>query len=87
MKVVIPFMYGDTKRQFTPLYDTLHNNMVQLVEKNMITLTPIKPLDPNKPNLSSDKPNAYCHFYQQNGYDTKHVKHLKHLVQELIDFG
>jgi hypothetical protein len=87
VKVVIPFMYGDLKIHFTPLPNTLHNIMLQIVEKNMITFPPIKPLDPNKPKIPRHKFNAYCHFHQQNGHDTKICNYLKHLVQDLIDFG
>jgi hypothetical protein len=82
---MIPFSYEDPKFQFTPLPDTLHNTMVQLVEKKMISLPLVKPLDPNKPLLLSHKNNDYCHFHQKNGHDIKHFKRLKHLVQDLID--
>jgi hypothetical protein len=84
MKAMIPFMYGDPKRQCTPLLDTLPNTMVQPVEKKMITLPPVKPLVPNKPKLPSPKPNAYFHFHQQNGHDIENFKDLIHLVQDLI---
>lgn len=53
----------------------------------MITLATVKPLDTTKPLPPTFKPNAYCHFHHQNGHDIEQCKHLKHLVQDLIDLG
>jgi hypothetical protein len=84
VKVVIPFSYGDPNMKFTPLPNTLHNTMTQLLGQKMITLPHIRTPYPSKLLPPRFKPNAYCHFHQQNGHDTKICKHLKHIVQDLI---
>lgn len=59
--------------------------MLHLLEKNLISLPPIRAPDSTKPLPPNYRPNSYCHFYRQNGHDIEHCKHLKHLVQDLID--
>jgi hypothetical protein len=85
VKVVIPFSYGDLKRKFAPLPNTLHDTMMELVEQNMINLPLIMPLYPNNPLHPNHKPNDYYHFHQEKGHDTNNYKCLKHFVQELIN--
>lgn len=46
---VAPYHYGDPNRQFTPLPNSLHNTMNQLLQKRMLTFPPISLLDPNQP--------------------------------------
>jgi hypothetical protein len=61
--------------------------MMQILEHKMITLPLVRTFDHNKPLPQKFKPNAYCHFHQQNEHDTKHCESLKHIVQDLIDLG
>jgi hypothetical protein len=77
--------FGGRNREFTPLPDTLYNIMFQLVNKNMISLPPIKAPNPNKTLPRKFRSNSYFHYHQKNGHDREYCKHLKHLVQELID--
>jgi hypothetical protein len=83
----VPFTYGDPNRKFTPLPDTLHNTMTQILGYKIINLPPIRTLDTNKPLPLNFKSNAYYHFHRQNRDEMKHCKHLKHIVQDVIDVG
>jgi hypothetical protein len=58
-----PFTFGDLNRQFTPLPDTLHNTMLQLLENKFITLSPIKFLYPTKPLPPNYISNSYFHYH------------------------
>lgn len=59
--------------------------MTQLLEQKIIILPPIKTPNPNKPLPLNFRLNAYCHYHEKNGHNTQHCKHLKPLVQDLID--
>lgn len=49
IKTTNPFSIVDRDRNFTPLLDTLHNIILELVEKNMLTIPHVKECDPNLP--------------------------------------
>jgi hypothetical protein len=59
--------------------------MLQILNNNLISLSLVRDLDPNKPLPSNYRPNPYCYFNRQKGHDKKHCKPLKHIVQDLID--
>lgn len=71
---------GIRKRQFIPLLYTLHNTMTKLIKKLLITLAPVRPIDPSKPLHYGHNLDAYYHFHQRNGHDIEGCKFLKHLV-------
>lgn len=47
IKMTTPF--GDREREFTSLPDTIHNIMLQLIDKNMLMLPPVRECDPTIP--------------------------------------
>jgi hypothetical protein len=57
------FAFGDINKKFTPLSDILHNTMLQLLNKNMISLPHVRALDPTKPLPSKYRKNSYCIFH------------------------
>lgn len=75
---------GEWERELTPLLDTLHNIMLQFIDKNILTLPLVRECDPNKPFPRGFQKNSYCHYDQQNGHGKKYYKCPKHHVQELI---
>lgn len=84
IKTTNPYQFREHNRQFTPLLDTLHSIMLQILVKSLITLPPIRTIDPTKPLPLNYNANGFSHYRQQNGHDTKHCKHLKHILQDLI---
>lgn len=52
------------KRQFTPLNESLHSIMSQLLHRNVIKLPPIKQVDPSKLASPYFDNNSFCQFHR-----------------------
>ena len=73
------------EREFTPLNESLHSIMNKLLERNVITLPPIKQIDLVKMNSPYFDNKSFCQFHRQPGHDTKKCFVLKGKIQDLID--
>ncbi|RDX90187.1 hypothetical protein CR513_27979, partial [Mucuna pruriens] len=74
------------RRVFTPIpmsYTTLFH---QLLQKRMITTTPLQPVEPPYPR--NYNPNAKCEYHEGGpSHTTKNCWTLKHKIQDLLEGG
>ncbi|GLJ19066.1 hypothetical protein SUGI_0342280 [Cryptomeria japonica] len=73
------------ERKYTPLNESLHSIMNKLLEQNVLTLPPIRQIDPAKITSPYFDNKAFCHFHRQPGHDTEKCFSLKGKIQDLID--
>ncbi|GLJ42464.1 hypothetical protein SUGI_0880030 [Cryptomeria japonica] len=73
------------ERQFTPLNESLHIIVSYLLQRNVIKIPPIKPVDPSKLASPYFDSNSFCQFHCQPGHDTEKYFALKSEIQDLID--
>ncbi|RDX77126.1 hypothetical protein CR513_42805, partial [Mucuna pruriens] len=82
----IHLMPSRLRRIFTPIPMTYTALFHQLLQKNMITTAPAKPLEPSYP--WSYDPNAKCDYHEGGpGHTTENYWALKHRVHVLIEGG
>ncbi|RDY12551.1 hypothetical protein CR513_02632, partial [Mucuna pruriens] len=77
---------GGRNRVFTPIHMPYTTLLPKLLQKNLIVVLPLKPLEPPYPR--SYDPNAKCEYHVGAiGHSTKRCWSFKHKVQDLIDAG
>ncbi|RDX91771.1 hypothetical protein CR513_26193, partial [Mucuna pruriens] len=77
---------GGRNRVFTPIHMSYTALLPKLLQKNLIAVLPLKPLEPPYPR--SYDPNAKCEYHVGAiGHSTERYWSFKHKVQDLIDAG
>lgn len=59
--------------------------MTQLLQKDVLNLPPIKPIDISKPFPPYHDPKAFCKYHHQPDHDTEKYYSLRSRIQDLID--
>lgn len=58
--------------------------MTQLINKKMLKLPPIKPINTSKPFPPYHDPKAFFQFHRQPGHDTEKCYTLRSRIQDFI---
>ncbi|RDY12556.1 hypothetical protein CR513_02624, partial [Mucuna pruriens] len=78
--------FGGKNRVFTPIHMSYTALLPKLLQKNLIAVLPLKPLEPPYPR--SYDSNAKCEYHAGAiGHSTKRCWSFKHKVQDLINVG
>ncbi|RDY12590.1 hypothetical protein CR513_02583, partial [Mucuna pruriens] len=78
--------YGGRNRVFTPIHMTYITLFPKLLQKNLIAVRPLKPLENLYPR--SNDPNTKCDYHAGAiGHSTERCWSFKHKVQDLINVG